>query len=116
MSILADRCSTLTHELVAKAVRQHELRALAYLTSKVPIDQPLAPVQIPRLSQLPCPPRQNCGSSVSLLDDIAKALGVNNENLSAWRGRLLGDLYREENLWWGSNTLAAFGGSRRRWR
>lgn len=83
------------HELVAKAIRQNELRALAYLTSKIPVDQPLAPMQIPQLSQLPLPVEAALWSSVPLLDDIAKALGVNNDNLSAWRGRLLGDLYRE---------------------
>ena len=83
------------HELIARAIRQHELRVLAYLSAKIPVDVPLQAVQIPRVQQYPVPPEASAWSERSLLDDVAVQLGVSGEDLRMWKGRLLPDLYRE---------------------
>lgn len=83
------------HQNVARAIRQHELRALAYLTLKVPVDRPLRPEQIPKLSDYPIPPEAASWSERSLLDDIVSQLGIDEENAAMWKGRLLPDVYRD---------------------
>jgi hypothetical protein len=83
------------HQNVARAVRQHELRALAYLSTRLPVDQPLLPHQIPRLADYPAPPESSQWTSRSLLQDIAVSLGIDESDLGPWRGRFLSDLYRD---------------------
>ncbi len=83
------------HELVAHAIRQHELRVLAHLTLKIPVDVPLQAGQIPRLPQYPLPEEAAMWSKRSLLDDVAVQLGVSPEDLQTWKGQLLPSLYRD---------------------
>lgn len=83
------------HELVARALRQHELRVIAHLGSKAPVDVPLTPEQIPKLAGYPIPAEAAEWSSRSLLEDVAAALGINEADVAAWKGRALQELYRE---------------------
>lgn len=83
------------HENVARALRVHELRVLSYLSANLPIDVVLRPNQIPKLPQYPLPQEAGEWSQRALLDDVAVTLGVEQSELSVWRGRLLPDLYRE---------------------
>jgi hypothetical protein len=83
------------HELVARALRQHELRVLAHLSLHVPVDKPLRTGQIPQLADIPTPPEAPTWLESSLLDDVAVALGIDAPNLASWRGRSIQDLYRE---------------------
>ena len=83
------------HEMIALAIRQHELRVLAYLLGKVAVDTPLQATQIPRLTEIPIPPEAGAWSERSLLDDVAVGLGVDAGDLGSWKGRLLGDLYHD---------------------
>jgi hypothetical protein len=83
------------HELVARALRQHELRILAHLTFKVPVDVPLNPAQIPKLPNYPVPPEAEGWSSRTLLEDVATALEVQPSDLAIWKGLSLQDLYRD---------------------
>lgn len=83
------------HENVARSIRQNELRVLAYLTSKIPVDNPLRPEHIPKLIQYPLPPEAGVWSDRSLLDDIAVDLNVPVEDAAMWKGRLLTDVYRD---------------------
>lgn len=90
-----DRPRPSFHELVARAVRQDELRVLAYLTHRLPVDAPLRAEQIPRLPNLPTPANSSSWVDRSLLEDIGGSLGVESTDLAQWRGRQLSDLYRE---------------------
>lgn len=83
------------HELVARALRQPELRVLAHLASKAPVDIPLKREQIPILAAYPMPAEAVEWSSRSLLEDVAAALGIDESDVAAWKGRALQDLYRE---------------------
>lgn len=83
------------HELVAMALRQHELRVLAHLTFRLPVDVPLQPGQIPQLADIPVPDDAPSWSSRSLLDDVAVGLGIDADNLRSWRGRSIQELYRD---------------------
>lgn len=83
------------HELVARALRQHELRVLAHLSFRVPVDNPLETGQIPQLPDIPAPPEAPSWLARSLLDDVAVGLGIDAHNLASWRGRSIQDLYRE---------------------
>ncbi len=83
------------HELVARALRQHELRVLAHLSFRVPVDVPLQPGQIPQLADIPAPPDAPSWLARSLLDDVAAGLGIDSVNLISWRGRSIQDLYSE---------------------
>jgi len=83
------------HQLIARAVRQHELRVLAYLMSRLPVDVPLRPEQIPRLSTLPAPADSPSWIEHSLLDDIAHSLEIALDDAALWKGKHLSDLYRE---------------------
>ena len=83
------------HELVARALRQHELRVIAYLTLKLPVDQPLDAAQIPTLAQYPRPGGAGAWTERSLLDDVSEALGVDATDVQQWQGRPLSELYRE---------------------
>src|SRR5207247_942421 len=81
--------------LIGRAVQQHELRVLAYLTLHLPIDVPLRPEQIPRLAGLPVPADSSAWVDRSLLDDVAAAFQLGPGDVVPWRGRQLADLYRE---------------------
>lgn len=83
------------HELIARAIRQAELRVLAYLTVKLSVDQPLRAEQIPRLPTLPIPSDSPSWVDRSLLDDIGNSLKIPAEDLMRWKGKQLSDLYRE---------------------
>lgn len=83
------------HENISRSIRQHELRVLAYLITKLPVDSTLRTEQIPKLAQYPIPSEARSWSEHSLLDDIAVQLGVEPGNLAMWKGRLLPDLYRD---------------------
>ncbi len=83
------------HELIARAIRQHELRVLAYLTFRLPVDVPLRPEQIPRLPNLPVPADSTSWIEHSLLDDIVHSLEIALDDAALWKGKHLSDLYRE---------------------
>jgi hypothetical protein len=83
------------HENVARSIRQHELRVLAYLSTKLPVDSPVMVDQIPKLPQYPIPSEAASWAKRSLLDDIAVELGAEPQDLARWKGRLLSDLYRD---------------------
>lgn len=83
------------HQNVARATQQHELRVLAYLAARVPVDLPLRMDQIPKLPQYPIPPEAKRWSERSLLEDIAEQLRAERDSLAIWKGRALADLYRE---------------------
>ena len=83
------------HELIARAIRQAELRVLASLTLRLPVDQPLGAEQIPRLPNMPVPPNAPSWVDRSILDDIGESMGVGTADLVLWKGKLLSDLYRE---------------------
>lgn len=83
------------HELIARALQQHELRVLAYLTFKLPVDVPLNPAQILKLPQMPIPPGAELWTEHSLLDDVAATLGVEAQEVAKWKGRRLADLYHD---------------------
>lgn len=96
------------HELVARALRQHELRVLAHLSFRLPVDVPLLPGQIPKLAEIPAPPDVSAWLARSLLDDVAVALEINADELASWRGRSIQDLYRE-GICGGALVRAQFG-------
>jgi hypothetical protein len=81
------------HENIARALREHELRVLGYLTEKIPVNSPL--VRILELAQYPVPNEAAQWLQRSLLDDLAERLGVIPESVSMWNGRLLSELYRD---------------------
>jgi hypothetical protein len=83
------------HELIAKAIRQSELRVLAYLTAGIPVDYPLPAERIPQIPDLPLPPEGTTWTERSLLDDIAASLKIGLEDRALWQGKQLRDLYRE---------------------
>ncbi len=83
------------HELIARALRQPELRVLAYLIHRVPVDTPLKPEQIPRLQPYPIPPSAPVWSDRSILEDAIRDLGVDATAIATWRGKPIADLYRE---------------------
>jgi hypothetical protein len=83
------------YELIARALRQEEVRVLAYLTANVPVDQPLRPEQIPRLPDLPVPVDVSSWVERSLLDDISDSLKIGAESRVYWESKQLRDLYRE---------------------
>jgi hypothetical protein len=83
------------HQLIARAIGEHELRTLAYLTLNVPVDVPLPAGQVPQLPDLPAPPDASKWSGSSLLSDIALRFDLCEADLVSWKGRLLSDLYHE---------------------
>ena len=83
------------HENVARSTRQHELRVLAYLSARIPVDIPLQVDQIPKLPQYPIPPEANEWTQRSFLDDVITGLGVDPQEVPSWKGKLLPELYRE---------------------
>lgn len=83
------------HELVARALRQHQLRVLAHLSFRVPVDIPLQAGQLPQLQDIPAPPEASSWLDRSLLGDVAIDLEIPAQSLSSWRGRSIQDLYRE---------------------
>lgn len=83
------------HELVARSIKQHELRVLAYVLNKIPINVPLQSAQIPRVDGREPPAESQQWMRRSLLEDVVAALGVEPGSLAQWRGRLLPDLYRD---------------------
>ena len=83
------------HVLIARALKQPELRVLAYLTHNVPVNIPLLPGQVPQIAVLPAPPDVKGWSERSLLEDIGGTLSIQSATLSSWNGRVISDLYRE---------------------
>ena len=83
------------HELIARALKQAELRVLAYLTHRLPVDQALKAEQIPRIAVLPVPPDSGKWVERSLLADVVESLGIADGGVEQWKGKELSDLYRE---------------------
>jgi ThiF family len=83
------------HELVARAVRQAELRVLAYLSCRIPIDVPLQYGQIPRLANYVVPPEASTWLERSILEDMVRDLGIDDTSARSWTGKQLSDFYRE---------------------
>lgn len=83
------------HELIAAAIKQHELRVLAYLVHKLAVDVPLRNVQIPRIVGVALPADSGEWTERSLLADMARDLEIPEVEHDRWRGRLLPDLYSE---------------------
>ncbi len=101
------------YELVAQSVGQHELRALAYLVSKVPVGTPLPPGGIPeQIPHLPPPAEAERWLTTAILDDIAAANNVPSGVLAAWRQRSLDEFYRE-GICGGALLDAQVGGGQR---
>jgi hypothetical protein len=59
------------------------------------VDLPLRPEHVPRLPVLPVPAEANSWTERSILEDIARVLGLPSEDASQWTGKQLSDLYRE---------------------
>lgn len=83
------------HELIARALREHELRVLAYLSSSIPIDLPLLRGQIPQLLNLTIPPEAEIWLSRSLLEDVALRFALSSDDVQLWKAKTLIDLYHE---------------------
>lgn len=83
------------HEMIARALQQPELRVLAYLTLRLPVDVALTPEQIPRLPSYPIPPSAPGWLERSILKDIVLELGVDPKAATAWKDKSIADLYRE---------------------
>lgn len=83
------------HELISRALGQHELRVLAYLTLRLPVDAQLKPEQIPRLPNYPVPQDASTWVDHSILEDIGRHLGIDSDGLLIWKGKQIADLYRE---------------------
>jgi hypothetical protein len=83
------------HELIARAVRQAELRVLAYLSCRLPIDVPLQSRHIPRLANYAAPGDASTWLERSILDDIVRDLGIDDTSAASWTGKQLSDFYRE---------------------
>ena len=83
------------HELIARALQQPELRVLAYLTLRLPVDMALMPEQIPRLPSYPVPPNASAWLERSILEDVVDELGIDPQSATAWKGKPISDLYRE---------------------
>jgi hypothetical protein len=82
-------------EMVARALKQPQLRVLAYLVFNVPVDAVLRADQIPALAHLPAPPEADEWTNRALLQDVALEFGLAKDDVSAWKGKQLADLYRE---------------------
>lgn len=83
------------HEQVARALRQDPVRVLGYALHKVPVDTPLLAGQIPRIGGAEAPPASREWMVRTLLDDLARSLGVEASDLAIWRGKPISELYRE---------------------
>lgn len=83
------------HQLIARALRQNELRVLAYLTVRAPAGMPLRPEQLPRIRGHQLPPDAKQWIEQPILNDIAKSLGMSEEQAQQWSAVELPDLYRE---------------------
>ena len=83
------------HELISRALGLHDLRVLAYLTLKLPVDAKLKPEQIPRLPNYPVPQEASTWVEHSLLEDIGQHLGIASDDLITWRGKQISDMYSE---------------------
>lgn len=84
------------HEQIAASLRQHELRVLAYLVSRVPAGEPLPVQAIPSIpGSQQQPPEAEAWAKTSILDDVAAAAEIDRSALEAWDARPLGDLYQE---------------------
>jgi hypothetical protein len=83
------------HVQIARALRQPELRILAYLINRVPVDAALVPTQVPQLPEYETSANLDEWCERSLLEDLAALMGVPPRDLSSWKGKQLGDLYRE---------------------
>jgi hypothetical protein len=82
-------------ELIAAALKEHQLRVLTYLTLNLPVDTVLVPGQIPQIAPLPAPPESTQWFERSILQDVATRFALNGEDVHAWHGRQLSDLYHE---------------------
>ncbi len=81
------------HELIAEALGQHPLRALAYLATATPVGAPLP--ALPDVPPLPPPPEAQSWGVVSLLDDLIVAGAVDEMSAAKWSDKSVGDLYRD---------------------
>jgi hypothetical protein len=83
------------YETIAQELGQHPLRVLAYLVGRFPGGVPLPADRIPVTPLIPTPPEATEWSTRSILDDVARAGGVDPARLVAWRDRPLPDFHRE---------------------
>lgn len=83
------------YETIARELGQHPLRVLGYLVGRLPGGVPLPADRIPVTPLIPTPPEATEWSTRSLLDDVARAGGVDPARLVAWRDRPLPDFHRE---------------------
>jgi len=83
------------YEIIAQALQQPELRVLAYLTQRLPVDVALTPEQMPRLPGYSIPPSASEWLERPILEDIVLELGVDPKAAAEWKGKSIADLYRE---------------------
>lgn len=95
------------HEVIGRALNQHPLRVLAYLTSRQPIGQPLP--QLPEVPDLAPPADAEQWHFTSLLQDLLGAGAVAIESAPSWESRNIADLYREGVCGGGILTLGTVG-------
>jgi hypothetical protein len=81
------------HELIGAALGEHELRVLAYLTSRQPIGAPLPIINVP--AGMSAPPEAARWQQASLLADLVESGVVPSESSQRWQSRSVGDLYQE---------------------
>lgn len=88
-----DRSRPGEHELIAQALDVHPLRVLGYLTDRLPVGVPLLTVL--DVAGLPAPDEASNWVQRSLIDDLAGAGRVSQDEADSFRDRPLGTLYRE---------------------
>jgi hypothetical protein len=79
------------HELIAKALGQHPLRVLSYMTMRLPVGRPL-PYLAPAVD-LQTPADANSWLQGALLDDIARRFTIQDHQ--RWAEVLIDDLYHD---------------------
>ncbi|MFL5562028.1 MAG: ThiF family adenylyltransferase [Gemmatimonadaceae bacterium] len=83
------------HQLVARSIRENELRVLAYLTHDISIDAVLNPALLPQIPDMPAPSNASEWFERSLLADVVRNFDLGEADAEAWRGRRLSDLYHD---------------------
>jgi hypothetical protein len=81
------------HELVGLALDIHPLRALAYLTDRLPVGVPL--LNVLDIAGLPAPPDASDWVNRSLIEDLVASGRISDEEADVFRDRPLGSMYRD---------------------
>jgi hypothetical protein len=82
-------------ELIAQALRQHELRVLAYLAHRLPVGMPLPDGAAQGSFRLPVPDDAGAWSQRSLLADVGADFGLGPAELQPFMNMNVDQLYRD---------------------